>query len=177
MAKILLKTIKREVPDCWSMVTYKATIYGYLYMVTRKFLWWELKPYFYSKVRVPYIKKPFYDGEYATNRVLQTIGNEIMAELEVERSKYQNKLIKDNMAKSEAKKVVRALKYGNDITRKITEELGITNHKEINKINQVTDLLLSIKDKNKKLFDAVVYAVGVTDKIVKDEVSNSDSRE
>lgn len=177
MAKLLLKTIKREVPDCWSLDTYTSTIYGYLYRVTRKFLWWELKPYFYCKVRVPYIKKPFYDGEYSTNRRLQSISEEVMAELELERSKCENKLIKDNMAKSEAKKVVRALKYGNDITKKITEELGISNHKEINKINQVTDLLLSIKDKNKKLFDAVVYAVGVTDKIVKDEVSNSDSIE
>lgn len=71
---------------------YNANITGLLYLETRKFLWWELSPILYIEVRVPYIEKPFYDGEYGTNVRLSSLEVEMRAEMEVIKDKFQRRL-------------------------------------------------------------------------------------
>ena len=71
---------------------YNANITGLLYLETRKFLWWELSPILYIEVRVPYIEKPFYDGEYGTNVLLSSLEVEMRAEMEVIKDKFQRRL-------------------------------------------------------------------------------------
>ena len=71
---------------------YNANITGLLYLETRKFLWWELSPILYIEVKVPYIEKPFYDGEYGTNVRLSSLEVEMRAEMEVIKDKFQRRL-------------------------------------------------------------------------------------
>ena len=71
---------------------YDANITGLLYLKTRKFLWWDLKPILYIEVKVPYIDEPFYDGEYGTNRRLSSLEVQMRAEMEVIKDKFQRRL-------------------------------------------------------------------------------------
>lgn len=43
-----------------------------IYKHKRKLFNWELKPSFSYTINVPYIRNPFYDGEYGTNKILKT---------------------------------------------------------------------------------------------------------
>lgn len=45
-------------------------ISGRIYKNTRKFLIWNLKPRYTYTLNVPYIRNPYYDGEYGTNKIL-----------------------------------------------------------------------------------------------------------
>lgn len=80
---------------------YSVDITGLLYLETRKFLWWNLSPVLYIEVKVPYIEKPFYDGEYGTNKRLSSYEVQMMAEMEVIKDKFQRKI--DRIAKRESR--------------------------------------------------------------------------
>lgn len=71
---------------------YSADLTGLLYLETRKFLWWNLSPILYIEVKVPYIYKPFYDGEFGTNRRLSSLEVQMRAEMEVIKDKFQRRL-------------------------------------------------------------------------------------
>lgn len=47
-------------------------ISGRIYRQSRKFLWWKLRPKYTYRISVPYIRNPYFDGEYSTNTILQT---------------------------------------------------------------------------------------------------------
>ena len=47
------------------------TIEGRIYRKEKKFLWYNKVSYTYT-INVPYIKDPFYDGEFGTNRILRS---------------------------------------------------------------------------------------------------------
>lgn len=46
-------------------------ISGRVYKNTRKFLGWDLKPKYTYTLNVPYVEKPYFDGEYGTNKILR----------------------------------------------------------------------------------------------------------
>lgn len=50
-----------------------------IYKKERKFLWFNLKPKYTIDVHIPYIKRPFYDGEFATNNRLHCIRTQLVA--------------------------------------------------------------------------------------------------
>lgn len=50
-----------------------------IYKKERKFLWFKLKPKYEIKLYIPYIKKPCYDGEIATNNRLDCIRIQLIA--------------------------------------------------------------------------------------------------
>lgn len=81
---------------------YTANITGLLYLETRKFLWWDLPPILYIEVRVSYIDKPYYDGEYGTNTRLSSLEVEMRAEMEVIKDKFQRRLDRFIKRKSRA---------------------------------------------------------------------------
>ena len=92
MRKLISKKVyKVERLWCYKRY-YDANITGLLYLKTRKFLWWDLKPILYIDVKVPYIDEPFYDGEYGTNRRLSSLEVQMRAEMEVIKDKFQRRL-------------------------------------------------------------------------------------
>lgn len=56
------------------------------------------------------------------------------------------------------KKLHDIMKYSNDVTKKLVEVNNLDNPKEIAKINQITDLFISVKN-NTKLLQLLVVAV------------------
>lgn len=50
------------------------------------------------------------------------------------------------------------MKHSNDVTKKLVEVNNLDNPKEIAKINQITDLFISVKN-NTKLLQLLVVAV------------------
>lgn len=80
---------------------YSADITGLLYLETRKFLWWNLSPVLYIEVKVPYIEKPFYDGEYGTNNRQSSYEVQMKAEMEVIKDKFQRRI--DRIAKRKSR--------------------------------------------------------------------------
>ena len=50
------------------------------------------------------------------------------------------------------------MKHSNDVTKKLVEINNLDNHKEIAKINQITDLFISVKS-NEKLLQLLTVAV------------------
>lgn len=56
------------------------------------------------------------------------------------------------------KKLHDIMKHSNDITKKLVEINNLDNPKEIAKINQITDLFISVKN-NTKLLQLLVVAV------------------
>lgn len=92
MRKLICKKVyKVERLWCYKRY-YDANITGLLYLKTRKFLWWDLKPILYIDVKVPYIDEPFYDGEYGTNCRLSSLEVQMRAEMEVIKDKFQRRL-------------------------------------------------------------------------------------
>lgn len=92
MRKLISKKVYK-VERLWCYKRYYDTnITGLLYLETRKFLWWDLKPVLYIDVKVPYIDEPFYDGEYGTNRRLSSLEVQMRAEMEVIKDKFQRRL-------------------------------------------------------------------------------------
>jgi hypothetical protein len=92
MRKLISKKVYK-VEHLWCYKRYyDANITGLLYLKTRKFLWWDLKPILYIDVKVPYIDEPFYDGEYGTNRRLSSLEVQMRAEMEVIKDKFQRRL-------------------------------------------------------------------------------------
>lgn len=92
MRRLIQKKVWR-VKSLWCLNGwYEADMTGLLYIVQHKFLWWKTKPYLEYNVFVPYIDKPFYDGEFATNRILSSLEVNIRAEMEVLKDRYQRRL-------------------------------------------------------------------------------------
>lgn len=60
------------------------------------------------------------------------------------------------------KKLHDIMKHSNDVTKKLVEMNSLDNPKEIAKINQITDLFISVKS-NEKLLQLLIVAV---DKVV-----------
>lgn len=59
MRKLISKKVyKVERLWCYKRY-YDANITGLLYLKTRKFLWWDLKPILYIEVKVPYLTSLF----------------------------------------------------------------------------------------------------------------------
>ena len=56
------------------------------------------------------------------------------------------------------KKLHDIMKHSNDVTKKLVEMNNLDNHKEIAKINQITDLFISVKS-NEKLLQLLTAAV------------------
>lgn len=56
------------------------------------------------------------------------------------------------------KKLHDIIKHSNDVTKKLVEVNNLDNPKEIAKINQITDLFISVKN-NTKLLQLLVVAV------------------
>ena len=56
------------------------------------------------------------------------------------------------------KKLHDIMKHSNDVTKKLVEINNLDNPKEITKINQITDLFISVKN-NTKLLQLLVVAV------------------
>ncbi len=56
------------------------------------------------------------------------------------------------------KKLYDIMKHSNDVTKKLVEVNNLDNPKEIAKINQITDLFISVKN-NTKLLQLLVVAV------------------
>ncbi len=56
------------------------------------------------------------------------------------------------------KKLHDIMKHSNDVTKKLVEINNLDNPKEIAKINQITDLFISVKN-NTKLLQLLVVAV------------------
>lgn len=56
------------------------------------------------------------------------------------------------------KKLYDIMKHSNDVTKKLVEVNNLDNSKEIAKINQITDLFISVKN-NTKLLQLLVVAV------------------
>ena len=59
------------------------------------------------------------------------------------------------------------MKHSNDVTKKLVEINNLDNHKEIAKINQITDLFISVKS-NEKLLQLLTVAVDMVVDYIKE---------
>lgn len=69
-----------------------TTMVGFIYLKQRKFLWWKLKPKLSIKMMVPYLKSPYWDCDYDTNRYLRQQAAVFKAKLEIIKDKIQRKV-------------------------------------------------------------------------------------
>ena len=69
------------------------------------------------------------------------------------------------------KKLHDIMKHSNDVTKKLVEMNSLDNPKEIAKINQITDLFISIKS-NEKLLQLLTVAVDMVVDYINKENNN-----
>ena len=69
------------------------------------------------------------------------------------------------------KKLHDIMKHSNDVTKKLVEMNSLDNHKEIAKINQITDLFISVKS-NEKLLQLLTVAVNMVVDYINKENNN-----
>ena len=69
------------------------------------------------------------------------------------------------------KKLHDIMKHSNDVTKKLVEINNLDNHKEIAKINQITDLFISVKN-NEKLLQLLTVAVDMIVDYINKENNN-----
>ena len=69
------------------------------------------------------------------------------------------------------KKLHDIMKHSNDITKKLVEINNLDNPKEIAKINQITDLFISVKN-NEKLLQLLTVAVDMVVDYINKENNN-----
>lgn len=69
------------------------------------------------------------------------------------------------------KKLHDIMKHSNDVTKKLVEINNLDNPKEIAKINQITDLLISVKN-NEKLLQLLTVAVDMVVDYINKENNN-----
>ena len=69
------------------------------------------------------------------------------------------------------KKLHDIMKHSNDVTKKLVEINSLDNHKEIAKINQITDLFISVKN-NEKLLQLLTVAVDMVVDYINKENNN-----
>lgn len=65
------------------------------------------------------------------------------------------------------KKLYDIMKHSNDVTKKLVEINNLDNPKEIAKINQITDLFISVKS-NEKLLQLLTVAVDMVVDYIKE---------
>ena len=69
------------------------------------------------------------------------------------------------------KKLHDIMKHSNDVTKKLVEMNSLDNPKEIAKINQITDLFISVKS-NEKLLQRLTVAVDMVVDYINKENNN-----
>ena len=69
------------------------------------------------------------------------------------------------------KKLHDIMKHSNDVTKKLVEMNSLNNPKEIAKINQITDLFISVKN-NEKLLQLLTVAVDMVVDYINKENNN-----
>ena len=69
------------------------------------------------------------------------------------------------------KKLHDIMKHSNDVTKKLVEMNSLDNSKEIAKINQITDLFISVKS-NEKLLKLLTVAVDMVVDYINKENNN-----
>ena len=69
------------------------------------------------------------------------------------------------------KKLHDIMKHSNDVTKKLVEMNSLNNPKEIAKINQITDLFISVKS-NEKLLQLLTVAVDMVVDYINKENNN-----
>ena len=69
------------------------------------------------------------------------------------------------------KKLHDIMKHSNDVTKKLVEINSLNNPKEIAKINQITDLFISVKS-NEKLLQLLTVAVDMVVDYINKENNN-----
>ena len=69
------------------------------------------------------------------------------------------------------KKLHDIMKHSNDVTKKLVEINNLDNPKEIAKINQITDLFISVKN-NEKLLQLLTVAVDMVIDYINKENNN-----
>ena len=69
------------------------------------------------------------------------------------------------------KKLHDIMKHSNDVTKKLVEMNSLDNPKEIAKINQITDLFISVKS-NEKLLQLLTVAVDMVVDYINKEHNN-----
>lgn len=69
------------------------------------------------------------------------------------------------------KKLHDIIKHSNDVTKKLVEINSLDNPKEIAKINQITDLFISVKN-NEKLLQLLTVAVDMVVDYINKENNN-----
>ena len=69
------------------------------------------------------------------------------------------------------KKLHDIMKHSNDVTKKLVEMNNLDNPKEIAKINQITDLFISVKN-NEKLLQLLTVAVDMVVDYINKENNN-----
>lgn len=69
------------------------------------------------------------------------------------------------------KKLHDIMKHSNDVTKKLVEINNLDNPKEIAKINQITDLFISVKN-NEKLLQLLTVAVDMVADYINKENNN-----
>lgn len=72
LMKKLIYKYDYVIKDCFiGNSTRDLTIMGRIYKIKIKFLWWTKVFYTYT-ITTPYIKKPYYNGEFDTNTILKS---------------------------------------------------------------------------------------------------------
>ena len=69
------------------------------------------------------------------------------------------------------KKLHNIIKHSNNVTKKLEQINNLNNHKEIAKINQITDLFISVKS-NEKLLQLLTVAVDMVVDYINKENNN-----
>ena len=86
---------KIHVEGLWTLNgTYSAYAYAHVYAYKE---WWQRRYHFGIQLYIPYIEKPFFDGEYSTNKRLKSVKVQLRAEMEQLRDRIErryNRLIK-----------------------------------------------------------------------------------
>lgn len=80
--KVLLKKFTMNVKDCFiggSLRDLEASIH--VYKVHHSFLWWKWTT-FETKMFIPYVTQPFYDGEYNTNKILDSVSEMLKSKVD-----------------------------------------------------------------------------------------------
>lgn len=88
--KKIIKTFSIVVESCYLVgIRRDLTITINVYEKTHKFLWWKWKTYF-TKEYIPFIPKPYYDGEHTTNDRLKMALIMLKSQVDIFIDEYKN---------------------------------------------------------------------------------------
>lgn len=94
--KQLLYKLDYKVDKCYIGYGYgPLTIKGRIYSRQIRFLWWKKTFYTYT-MNVPYVRDPYYDVEYSTNRILHSYASMVKQTLidKINELKYKENITK-----------------------------------------------------------------------------------